>query len=115
MDGFLSVLRNEVQQKYGITVTVIFPGVVATDINRTRLGPEGKVGTSKTELDTTKGISAEEAGRKVVSALLRGVRDDVWIRGALFLKLLKVLAPSVADWIATRTFAKMTKNKDKTQ
>lgn len=41
LHGFLESLRLELGPKYGTEITVICPGVVATDINRTRLGAAG--------------------------------------------------------------------------
>eukprot|EP01098_Paradermamoeba_levis_P008508 TRINITY_DN3525_c0_g1_i1.p1 TRINITY_DN3525_c0_g1~~TRINITY_DN3525_c0_g1_i1.p1 ORF type:complete len:212 (-),score=49.31 TRINITY_DN3525_c0_g1_i1:47-682(-) len=69
MHGFFNSLRVELQNE-GIRITLICPGVVKTDINRTRFGSN--------MLDMNKGIEISEAVGVIEEAVSLGKREEVF-------------------------------------
>ncbi len=99
MTGFFDSLRIELMDS-GISVTMIYPDFVQTDVRERALGPDGKpVG-----IDPTNGklMTADDCARLTLSAAADRRRELIMgARGRVGL-LIKTIAPSVTDWIARR-------------
>jgi len=100
VNGFFEALRLEMEfKKRDVQITIICPGPVKTDINRTRLG-------ATHNLDMSTGITADEAAALVDKAIQE--RINIYVFGALkWVPLLKNLFPSIIDKIFLREVAKM--------
>lgn len=100
MFGFFDSLRIELQDT-GVTVTVVAPDYVLSEIHRRALGPDGQP-LGKSPLKESEIMTAEECAE----IILRGVAARKRLvltsfRGRLGL-FLKVFAPSVIDAIAAK-------------
>jgi len=71
LHGFYESLRIELA-KYGIQVTLICPGIVQTNINNTRLGP------NPSNWDIKKAMPIEECSRIITSAVASGKPEEVF-------------------------------------
>lgn len=100
LHGFFDSLRYEVAPK-GVTVTMVCPGPVATDIARNRVGPDGKAATMG-HFDMKKAISATDAAFYVVDALRRSQRIRTFSLGAYLLYHVQHFCPSFWDYIFLR-------------
>ncbi|MEE4206072.1 MAG: SDR family NAD(P)-dependent oxidoreductase [Erythrobacter sp.] len=77
--GYADALRAELSQT-GVSVHVIYPGSVATDVSRNALLADGsKRGRSDKAID--EGIPAPEAAGKMLDEIARGTREIVVARG----------------------------------
>ncbi|MEO7386390.1 MAG: SDR family oxidoreductase [Gammaproteobacteria bacterium] len=100
MRGFFDSLRIEVADS-GVTVTMVYPGFVATGIRENATGPDGKP-VRINPLDPARVMSPKECARQILVAIRRRSRDLVMTpRGKLALWL-KLLAPGLVDRIARR-------------
>lgn len=100
MAGFFDSLRLELKRD-GVSVTVIYPGFVATDIAERALGPAGKpLGTRPVAKHAV--MTVEECARQIVEAMARRSREVVMTRRAKLGMLLKALSPATIDRIAER-------------
>jgi short-subunit dehydrogenase len=100
MRGFFDSLRIELADS-GVTVTMIYPGFVATGIRENATGPEGKP-IMVSPVKEGKVMSVEDCARRIVKAIERREREVVMTaRGKIGLWL-KLLAPSLIDRIARR-------------
>lgn len=71
--GYFEALRAEVEQAYGIGVSVILPGSVRTGVATNALGGDGqKRGRSDVNIDN--GMPAEEAAQRIIAGLAAGQR-----------------------------------------
>ncbi len=100
MRGFFDSLRIELDGS-GVTVTMIYPGFVATGIRENATGPDGKpILVSPVKEGEVMGV--EECARRIVKAIERREREVVMTaRGKMGLWL-KLLAPALIDRIAKR-------------
>jgi short-subunit dehydrogenase len=100
MTGFFDSLRIELEGS-GVTVTMIYPGFVATGIRENATGPDGKpIMVSPVKEGEVMGV--EECARIIARAIERREREVVMTaRGKIGLWL-KLLAPSLIDRIARR-------------
>lgn len=100
MTGFFDALRIELADS-GVTVTMIYPGFVATGIRENATGPDGKpIQVSPVKESEVMGV--EECARIIVAAIEARKREVVMTaRGKIGLWL-KLLAPSLVDRIARR-------------
>jgi short-subunit dehydrogenase len=100
MRGFFDSLRIELDGS-GVTVTMIYPGFVATGIRENATGPDGKpIEVSPVKEGEVMGV--EECARRMVKAIERREREVVMTaRGKIGLWL-KLLAPALIDRIAKR-------------
>jgi short-subunit dehydrogenase len=104
MTGFFDSLRIELADR-GITVTMIYPGFVATGIRENASGPDGKaiMVSPVKERDV---MSVHDCARRIVTAMERREREVVMTaRGKIGLWL-RLLAPSLVDRIARRAIEK---------
>ena len=100
MRGFFDSLRIELAES-GVTVTMIYPGFVATGIRENATGPDGK----PIKVDPLKGTSAmsvDQCARLIVRAMERRSRDVVMTVHGRFGIWLKLVAPGLVDRIARR-------------
>lgn len=98
--GFFESLRIELSGT-GVSITMIAPDFVVTDIHRRAIGPDGKpLGASP--MQESKIMTAEECARHIVSAMEK--RKRLWVgslRGRLG-RWVRLVAPSFVDRIAAR-------------
>ncbi|MEO8576640.1 MAG: SDR family oxidoreductase [Gemmatimonadales bacterium] len=100
MAGFFDSLRIELKTD-GVSVTVIYPGFVATDIAQRALGPNGKpLGTRPVVKRAA--MTVEECARQTVDAMARRKREVLMARRARIGMLVKAVAPGVVDRLAAR-------------
>lgn len=100
MAGFFDSLRIELRDS-GVSVTVIYPGFVATDIAERALGPDGKpLGTRPVVKNAI--MSVEECARLTVDAVSRRKREVIMTKRARLGMIVKALWPDVVDRIAER-------------
>lgn len=100
MTGFFDSLRIELAGS-GVSVTMIYPGFVATGIRENATGPDGKpIMVSPVQEGAV--MKVEDCVRRIVRAIERRERDVVMTaRGKLGLWL-KLVAPGLVDRIARR-------------
>ncbi len=100
MTGFFDSLRIELKT-YGVGVTMIYPGFVASDVRARALGPDGKpLVTSPVREGEV--MSVETCAGLVVSAMTKRKREVVMtLRGKLG-QWIKLIAPGVVDQVASQ-------------
>jgi short-subunit dehydrogenase len=98
MVGFFDSLRIELADS-GVTVTIIYPGFVATGVRQRAFGPDGQpLGLSPVQEGEV--MTAYECARLMVPAIAKRRRELVMtLRGKLG-QWLKLLAPALVDSIA---------------
>ncbi len=101
MRGFFDSLRIELEGS-GVTVTMIYPGFVATGIRENATGPEGTP-VRIDPLDPDRVMSAADCARQTTGAVERRARELVMTPRGRLAQWLKVLAPGLVDRIARRT------------
>ncbi len=102
--GFLEALRIEAAD-HGITVTVVYPGVVATGIRRHGLNGRGET-AGVSGLDEAGAMPVEECARQIVRAIEGRRRELVMTaRGRIGLWL-KLIAPEWVDNLARKALKK---------
>ncbi len=100
MTGFFDSLRIELDGS-GVTVTMIYPGFVATGIRENATGPDGKP-IMVSPVKEGEVMSVEDCVRRIVTAMERREREVVMTaRGKIGL-FLKLFAPSLIDRMAKR-------------
>ncbi|HTS84940.1 MAG TPA: SDR family oxidoreductase [Usitatibacter sp.] len=104
MTGFFDSLRIELDGS-GVTVTMIYPGFVATGIRENATGPDGKpILVSPVKEGEVMGV--EECVRQIVKAMEHRDREVVMTARGKMGQWLKLIAPSVVDRIAKRAVEK---------
>ena len=100
MTGFFDSLRIELEGS-GVSVTMIYPGFVATGIRENATGPDG-LPILVSPVREGEVMSVQDCARRIVRAVERREREVVMTaRGRMGLWL-KLLAPSLVDRIARR-------------
>ena len=98
--GFLEALRIEAAE-HGIAVTVVYPGVVATETRRKGLNGRGEpAGVSM--LDERNAMPVEQCARQIVRAIERRQRELVMTAKGRFGLWAKLVAPGWVDTLARR-------------
>ena len=100
MRGFFDSLRIELAES-GVSVTMIYPGFVATGIRENATGSDGK----PAKIDPVgkhNVMSAEECARIIVRAIARRQREEIMTLKGKLGQWLKLIAPRVIDGIAKR-------------
>jgi short-subunit dehydrogenase len=102
MVGFLDSLRIELMGS-GVSVTIIYPGFVTTEIRERAFGPDGRpLGKGNSPVKESEVMSVEECARIMVRAIGRRQREEVMtLRGKLG-QWVKLIAPALVDRIALR-------------
>ena len=96
--GFFEALRTELQPQ-GVDVTIVYPGVVATEIRRNGWNASGeRAGTSG--LSEEKAMSVEECAGLIVAAMRSRKRDEVMSLKGKLGRWLKLIAPARVDAMA---------------
>ena len=105
MAGFFDSLRIELDGT-GVSVTVIYPGFVFSEINQRALSPDGtpygERGYKRTPVET---METATCCRLILRATARRDRDCVMTFKGKIGRLLKLIAPGLVDGIARRTIA----------
>jgi NAD(P)-dependent dehydrogenase (short-subunit alcohol dehydrogenase family) len=104
MAGFFDSLRIELADD-GVSVTMIYPGFVATGVRRHAVGPDGRpLGESPVQEDAV--MTAEECARRTLRAAARRERELVMTARGKIGQWLRLVAPSLTDRIAARAIAR---------
>jgi short-subunit dehydrogenase len=100
MIGFFDSLRIELADK-GVSVTVVAPDFVRSEIHRRAIGPDGKpLGVSP--MKEAKIMTAEECAAIILRATLQRRRLVLTSFRSRALRWLKLLAPGLVDRLAAR-------------
>jgi len=102
--GFLEALRIEAAE-HGITVTVVYPGVVATEIRRHGLNGKGQT-AGVSGLVETGAMPVDECARQIVHAIEGRRRELVMTAKARIGLWLKLVAPGWVDNLARNALTK---------
>ena len=106
MAGFFDSLRIELAGS-DVSVTVVYPGFVLTEINQHALAPDGRpFGDRSVRRTTSESMSVEECARIILRAVARRDRDVVMTWRGKVGRLLKLVAPSLVDVIARKAIEK---------
>lgn len=100
MRGFFDSLRIELAGS-GVTVTMIYPGFVATGIRENATGPDGTP-VRINPLDPERVMSPQECARLIIVAIRRRSRELVMTPLGKLAQWLKLLAPNLVDRMARR-------------
>ncbi len=98
MTGFFEALRVELAVS-GVSVTIAYPGVVATQIRHRGLNARGETAGSS-GLDESGAMSVEECARLIVGGAEARRRDIVMTARGRVGRWLKLIAPGVVDRLA---------------
>jgi short-subunit dehydrogenase len=104
MTGFFEALRVELQPQ-GVDVTMIYPGVVATEIRRNGWNAQGqRAGVSG--LEEKGAMTVQECARQIVAAMSARKRQVIMTGKGKIGLWLKLIAPGVVDNLARAALAK---------
>ena len=98
--GFLEALRIEAAE-HGIAVTVVYPGVVATETRRKGLNGRGEP-AGESRLDESRAMPVDECARQIVRAIEGRRRELVMTARGRFGLWLKLVAPGRVDNLARK-------------
>jgi NAD(P)-dependent dehydrogenase (short-subunit alcohol dehydrogenase family) len=101
VQGFFDSLRIELAPT-GVTVTVVSPGFVRTNIRKHALGGDGQPRDEEPG-NPEATMPLQECARRTIAALATRKREIVMRRAWKLSLILKVLAPGVVDGMAART------------
>ena len=104
MAGLFDSLRIELVGS-GVTVTMVYPGYVATGVRRQGLGADGQPAGH----DRTRGseiMQVDTCARLIIKAAARRRRQLVMTVQAKFGLWLRLIAPGLVDWLALRAVEK---------
>jgi short-subunit dehydrogenase len=107
MTGFFEALRVELQPQ-GVDVTMIYPGVVATEIRRNGWNAQGKT-AGVSGLEEKGAMSVAECARQIVVAMQGRKRQVVMTAKGKIGLWLKLIAPGMVDKLARAALAKEAK------
>jgi short-subunit dehydrogenase len=104
MAGFFDTLRIELAD-YGATVTMIYPGFVATEVRQRAFAMDGKpLGLSPVREDEV--MTVETCARLIVQAAAQRKRELVMTLQGKLGMLLKPIAPALVDRMARKAIEK---------
>jgi NAD(P)-dependent dehydrogenase (short-subunit alcohol dehydrogenase family) len=104
MAGFFDSLRIELADE-GVSVTMIYPGFVATGVRRHAVGPDGRpLGESPVQEDAV--MTADACAARIVRATARREREVVMTARGRIGQWLRLVAPGLTDRIAARAIAR---------
>jgi len=104
MFGFFDSLRIELMDS-GVTVTMIAPDFILSQMHRRALGPDGEP-LGKSPLQTDKIMTAEECAAMILAAMEKRQRLLLTSARGKLLYRLKGLAPGLLDAIAAKAISK---------
>ncbi len=102
--GFFDALRVECERD-GVTVTIVFPGFVATGMRERILDKDGNP-LGKSPYREERLMTADECARLTVRAIARRKRELVMTTRAKVGQWLKLIAPGLVDDIARKAVEK---------
>ncbi|MBA3341023.1 MAG: SDR family oxidoreductase [Gemmatimonadaceae bacterium] len=100
MAGFFDSLRIELKRD-GVSVTVIYPGFVATDIAERAIGPGGKV-LGRRPVAKHAAMPVEECARRTLEAAGGRKREVIMTGRARLGLILKAIVPAAVDRMSER-------------
>jgi len=100
MTGFFEALRVELAAA-GVSVTLAYPGVVATEIRYRGFNAKGQA-AGKSGLDETGAMSVETCARLIIDGTEARERDIVMTAKGKLGRWLKLLAPGLVDKLALK-------------
>jgi NAD(P)-dependent dehydrogenase (short-subunit alcohol dehydrogenase family) len=100
MAGFFDSLRIELAPR-GVSVTMIYPGFVATGMRRHAFGPGGRP-LDESPVREGEVMTAEACARQIVRAAARREREVVMTARGKVGQWLRLVAPGLTDEIARR-------------
>jgi short-subunit dehydrogenase len=100
MTGFFEALRVELVSA-GVSVTLAYPGVVATEIRYRGFNAKGEA-AGKSGLDESGAMSVETCARLIVDGTEARSRDIVMTTKGKLGRWIKLLAPGVVDKLALK-------------
>jgi short-subunit dehydrogenase len=100
MAGFFDTLRIELKDS-GISVTMIYPGFVSTEVRKRAVGPDGKP-LKESPLDETATMTVEKCVDLMMPAIKKRKREVVMTAKAKAGLWLKLLAPGWVDRMALK-------------
>jgi len=103
MTGFFEALRIELAQA-GVSVTLAYPGVVATEIRHRGFNAKGEA-AGKSGLDESGAMSVETCARLIVDGTEARSREIVMTTKGKLGRWMKLLAPGVVDKLALKTLS----------
>ncbi|HEU4452343.1 MAG TPA: SDR family oxidoreductase [Longimicrobium sp.] len=105
MTGFFDSLRIELADS-GVTVTMVYPGFVATEIRERAFGPDGRpLGAGNSPVREREVMTAEECARQILEAAASRRRELIMTTRGKVGWILKVFAPGLIDRIAAKAIA----------
>ncbi|MCD6400645.1 MAG: SDR family oxidoreductase [Anaerolineales bacterium] len=104
MVGFFDTLRIELA-KDGVSVTIIYPDFVATEIRQHAFDGSGKP-MGKSPVHEDKVMSAETCARLSLKAITNRKREDIQSTRGVIGQWLKLIAPGLVDRIALNAIEK---------
>jgi len=104
MTGFFEALRVELLAR-GVSVTIAYPGVVATQIRYRGFAADGRP-AGKSGLDERGAMSVQTCARLIVEGTERRQRDIVMSAKGKLGRWMKLIAPSWVDRAARRALAR---------
>jgi len=100
MTGFFESLRIELAGR-GVSVTIAYPGVVATQIRYRGFDADGRP-AGKSGLDERDAMSVEECARRIIDGTEARKRDIVMGAKSKLGRWLKLIAPGMVDRMALK-------------
>lgn len=100
MTGFFEALRVETQPQ-GVSVTIAYPGVVATQIRYRGFNAQGR-SAGRSGLDERGAMSVEECARLILEGTEKRQRDVVMTAQGKLGRWIKLLAPQWVDRMALK-------------
>ncbi len=100
MIGFFEALRIELMNS-GVSVTIAYPGVVATEIRYRGFNAEGQA-AGKSGLDERGAMSVEECSRLIIDGTEARRRDIVMSAKGKLGRWMKLIAPRMVDRMALK-------------
>lgn len=105
VNGFFESLRIELAPK-GVTVTMLYPDFVASDIRHRALGADGRpLGAGPSPVRESEVMTAEACARRCARAIARRERDVLMTARSRLGMWLRLVAPGAVDRIAARAIA----------
>jgi len=98
MNGFFEALRIEMAP-HGVSVTVAYPGVVATDIRLRGYNAQG-LPAGQSKLDEADAMPVDTCARLILAAVDQRKREVVMSAKGLLARWLKLIAPGLVDRMA---------------
>ena len=104
MAGFFDSLRIELMNS-GVTVTMIYPGFVATEVRERAFGADGKP-LGKSHIDEKNIMTASECARQIIEASGKRKRELVMTAKAKIGLWMKMINPELVDRTSLKMISK---------